>query len=213
MHKLIKYSLFVSILLLFINVNAQEITTTQETKDSTNLSLLNSGKTSINEFQNLYSIESELEHQKLLRNIFAVSFLFLFATLLFIIFYYGSKVKKINVLINAQNEYMNSTKDQLQKIIAVFNYIDQHIFITNSKGVIEWTNSFALKVFKEDYESNAVSLLNKFSSENQGKIFQAINSKETALFTDSVFENTTKWKMIPIANSKDEFSNMVFVGY
>ncbi|MEN8121620.1 MAG: hypothetical protein ABFS35_14805, partial [Bacteroidota bacterium] len=157
--------------------------------------------------------ESELEHQKLLRNIFAVSFIFLFATLMFIIFFYGSRVKKINELINVQNEYMNSAKDQLQKIIAVFNYIDQLIFITDSKGVVEWTNSFALKDFKDDYENSKVSLLNKFSSENQGVVFQAINNSQVINFSDNVFENSKNWKMIPIANSKGEFSNMVFVGY
>jgi len=200
-------------MLLSLNINAQEITTTQNKNDSTNISLLNSGKSSITEFQNLYSLESELEHQKLLRNIFAVSFVFLFALLMFIIFHYGSKVKKINELINAQNEYMNSTKDQLQKIIAVFNYIDQFVFITNSKGIIEWTNSYALKDFKEDYEDNKISLLNKFSSENQGKILQAINSMQTSEFKENIFENANNWKMIPIANSKDEFSNMVCVGY
>jgi len=213
MYKFLKFSIFVLSLFLFVNINAQEIKKPQENKDSTIISGLNTGKTSITEFQNLYSLESELEHQKLLRNIFGISFIFLFAALMFIIFYYGSKVKKINELINVQNLYMNSTKDQLQKIIAVFNYIDQLIFITDSKGMVEWTNSFALKVFKDDYENNKISLLDKFSSENQGKVFQAINSNNTSMFKDEAFSRDNNWKMIPIANSKNEFSNMVFIGY
>jgi len=196
-----------------LNINAQEITTSQEKKDSIVTFGLNTGNTSISEFQNLYLLESELEHQKLLRNIFAVSFIFLFASLMFIIFFYGSKVKKINELINVQNEYMNSAKDQLQKIIAVFNYIDQLVFITNSKGVVEWTNSFALKVFKDDFENNKVNLLNKFSAENQGVIFHSINNSQVANFADNIYENNKNWKMIPITNSKGEFSNIVFVGY
>lgn len=212
MHKLLQYPFLISILILSLNINAQEITTSQEKKDSIVTFGLNAGNTSISEFQNMYSLESELEHQKLLRNIFAVSFIFLFASLMFIIFFYGSKVKKINELINVQNEYMNSAKDQLQKIIAVFNYIDQLIFITDSKGVVEWTNSYALKVFKDDYENNSVSLLDKFSSENQEKVFYAINNSQVTNFIDHVFEKNKNWKMIPIANSKGEFSNMVFVG-
>ncbi len=213
MHKLLQFPFLISILLLSLNINAQEITTSQEKKDSIVTFGLNTGNTSISEFQNLYLLESELEHQKLLRNIFAVSFIFLFASLMFIIFFYGSKVKKINELINVQNEYMNSAKDQLQKIIAVFNYIDQLVFITNSKGVVEWTNSFALKVFKDDFENNKVNLLNKFSAENQGVIFQSINNSQVANFADNIYENNKNWKMIPITNSKGEFSNIVFVGY
>lgn len=214
MIKLLKSLLIILLVFFSVVLNAQEISKPQENKDSTVLKDLKTRTTSsISEFQNLYSLESELEHQKLLRNIFAVSFIFLFATLMFIIFFYGSRVKKINELINVQNEYMNSAKDQLQKIIAVFNYIDQLIFITDSKGVVEWTNSFALKDFKDDYENNKVSLLNKFSSENQGVVFQAINNSQVINFSDNVFENSKNWKMIPIANSKGEFSNMVFVGY
>ncbi len=193
-------------------MSAQETTLSQEKKDSTVNNGLNVGNTSIDQFQNLHSMESELEHQKLLRNIFAASFIFLFASLMFIIFFYGSKVKKINELINVQNDYMNSAKDQLQKIIAVFNHIDQLVFITDSKGVVEWTNSFALTVFKDDYENNKVNLLNKFSAENQGIIFQSINNNQAIKIIDNVFESNKNWKMIPIANSKGDFSNMVFVG-
>ena len=213
MYKFLKFSILISTLLLSESLSAQKDTTMQVKKDSTVISGLNAGNTSISEFKNLYSLESELEHQKLLRNIFAISFIFLFVSLMFIIFFYGSRVKKINELINVQNEYMNSAKDQLQKIIAVFNDIDQFIFITNSKGVVEWTNSFALKVFKDDYENNKVNLLNKFSAENQGIIFQAINSSLTTKYTDSVFGIRNSWKMIPITNSKGEFSNMVFIGF
>ena len=213
MQNLFKWLFFIPFLFVTVNLSAQEITDPEEKNDSTNFSLLNSGKSSISEFQNTYLLESELEHQKLLRNIFAISFVFLFAALMFIIFYYGSKVKKINELIQIQNEYMNSAKDQLQKVIAVFNYIDQLIFITGSKGIIEWTNSFAMKVFEDDYEKNKISLIDKFSTENQGEIFKAINSNQTVIFDDHIFENNNNWKMIPISNSKGEFSNMVFVGY
>ncbi|RLD83333.1 MAG: hypothetical protein DRJ07_06830 [Bacteroidetes bacterium] len=213
MIKLIKYLLVIIMTFSYFVMSAQETTLSQEKKDSTVNNGLNVGNTSIVQFQNLHSLESELEHQKLLRNIFAASFIFLFASLMFIIFFYGSKVKKINELINVQNEYMNSAKDQLQKIIAVFNYIDQLVFITNSKGVVEWTNSFALKVFKDDFENNKVNLLNKFSAENQGVIFQSINNSQVTNFTDNIFESNKNWKMIPITNSKGEFSNIVFVGY
>ena len=213
MFKTINYVIPVFFLIIFTNINAQEINSNTENIDTSNISILSSRNTSIVQSQNIYSLESELTHQKLLRNIFAASFLFLFAALMFVIFYYGSKVRKINELISAQNNYMNSTKDQLQKIISVFNHIDRSVFITNSKGVIEWTNTLANKKIGGSYENSEINLLNKFSSENQGKVFQSINNKITAEFNDTVFENISKWRVIPIENSKDKFSNMVFIGF
>ena len=208
-----KHLLSLSVLLVFsfsLVLKAQEVSKTQKKEDSITVSELNP-VTNLR-LQDAYTLKSDVEHQKMLRNIFAVSFVFLLAALLFIVFFYGSRVKKINHLIVSQNAYLNSTKDQLQKIINVFNYIDQLVFITDSKGVIEWANSFALNVFNEDYENNKLSLLNKFSTENQGNIFRGINNNEACLFTDNIFEGTNDWKMIPISNSKNNFSNMVFIG-
>lgn len=213
MQNLFKSLFFISFLFVSINISAQETTTNITSTDSTVLSTLKTSSASINQFQDKLMLETELEHQKLLRNIFALSFIFLFAALMFIIFFYGSKVKKINELILVQNDYMNSAKDQLQKIIGIFNYIDQFVFISSSKGVVEWVNSFALNEFKDDYAKNKVSILEKFTSENQGKIFQAVNNNTRVQFTDNLYKSVTNWKVIPIANSKGEFSNMVFIGY
>jgi len=212
MQNLFKSLLFISFLFVSININAQETPTYKANGDSTIFPTLKTSSTSINGFQDKLMLETELEHQKLLRNIFAISFIFLFAALMFIIFFYGSKVKRINELILVQNDYMNSAKDQLQKIIGVFNHIDRFVFISSSKGIVEWTNSFALNEFKDDYEKNKVSILEKFTQENQGKIFQAINNNTRVQFIDNLYK-ATNWKVIPIANSKGEFSNMVFIGY
>lgn len=214
MQNLFKRLLFISILFVSINISAQETPSNNTIKDSTVLSNLKKSSTSsINGFQDKLMLETELEHQKLIRNIFALSFIFLFAALMFIIFFYGSKVKKINELIILQNDYMNSAKDQLQKIIAVFNYIDQFVIITGAKGVVEWANSYALNEFRDDYEKNKISFLEKFSTDSQGKIFQAINNNTRVQFSDNMYKTVSNWKAIPIANSKGEFSNLVFIGY
>lgn len=213
MQHLFKRLIFILFLFVSVNLSAQETPASKNGTDTSLLSTLKKNSSSINGFQDKLLLETELEHQKLLRNIFALSFMFLFAALMFIIFFYGSKVKKINELIIVQNDYMNSAKDQLQKIIGVFNHIDQFVFITGSKGVVEWANSYAMNEFKDDYENNKVSLLEKFSSENQGKIFRAINNNARVQFTDNLYKAASNWKVITVANSKGEFSNMVFIGY
>jgi len=194
-----------------MNVSAQEITLPNKI-DSVDFTELSAGTTSISNFEEKFMLETELEHQKLLRNIFMISFFFLFAALMFIIFFYGSKVKKINELIVTQNSRLNAVRDQLQKMIMIFDHVDRLIFITNNKGEIEWANTRARKNFTEDFLQNKISLMTKFSDENQGKLFQSINKIEPLDFTDSLYADVKNWKMIPITNPSGEFSNMVFIG-
>jgi hypothetical protein len=167
---------------------------------------------SLLDFHADYLTNSEIEHQKVMRNIFGVGFVLLLGLLIFTIVFYGNKIKKVSKIILLQNDVVNSSKDQLVKIINIFNYIDQQIYITDSKGNVEWINSFASKWFIEDFEKNKISLLTKFKAENQGIVFQGINEDKPILFIDNLNGKDLEWKMIPIKNSKGEFSNMIFVG-
>ena len=173
---------------------------------------LNDSISSMIDFQSNFLNNVEIEHQKLVRNIFIAAFLLMLGMLIYTIFFYGNKIKKVTGIIFMQNEVVNSSKDQLVKVINIFNYIDQQVYITDAKGNVEWLNTYASKWFTESYESNKISLLNKFKSENQGIVFQGINEDKPILFKDNLFGQESEWKMIPIKNSKGEFSNMVFVG-
>ena len=207
-----KKLIFILYLIIFtVNIQAQEISKQNKT-DSVNFNELSLANSSINSFEQKYLLETELEHQKLLRNIFMISFAFLFIVLMFIILYYGSKVKKINDLIVMQNDRINAVRDQLQKIISVFDHIDRMVFITDTKGIIEWANINAREKFTEDFLRTKISLIEKFTDESQGKIFKAINKSEMINFDDQLFENVKNWKMVPISNSNNEFANMVFIG-
>jgi len=195
---------------LGISANASTHTANYQLNDSTK-TIISDSLNSMIDFQSDYMANAEAEHQKLLRNIFAIGFIFMMGLLVFTIFFYGNKIKKVSNIIMMQNEVLNSTKDQLIKIINLFNYIDQQVYITDSKGNIEWHNTFAANWFTLDYEKEKISLINKFSTENQGLIFQGINEVKTVSFEDNLFSQKGMWKMVPIKNSKDEFSNMVFI--
>lgn len=158
-----------------------------------------------------YIQKSEIEHQKLIRNIFAVSFIAVLALLLFTMFFYGSKIKKISNIIVLQDDALKSTKDQLIKIIGIFNHIDQQVYITDSDGNIEWANTTATNILNEKYEETKISIIEKFNKENREILSKAIGEQKEVHFVDNLFPNYNKWKMIPVKNSKGEFSNMVFI--
>ena len=182
----------------------QQIDTVQQALSANLDSMLN--------HQSNYLTNAEVEHQKLLRNIFAISFVVMMALLVFTTVFYGRKIKKVSGIIMMQSEVLNSTKDQLVKIINIFNYIDRQVYITDAKGNIEWHNVFAANWFVQDYEKERISLISKFADENKGQILQGINDVKIISFDDEIFGQKATWKMIPVKNSKDEFANMVFIG-
>ncbi len=204
--------LLLFMLLSFSNTILPETKLTQFQQIDSKKPDINDSITSMMNFHSDYLTNAEIEHQKLTRNIFIVAFVLMLGLLIFTIVFYGNKIKKVSSIILLQSEVVNSSKDQLVKVINIFNYIDLQVYITDSKGNVEWVNSFASKWFTESYESNKISLLNKFKSENQGIVFQGINQDQAVLYKDNLFGKELDWKMIPIKNSKGEFSNMVFVG-
>ena len=163
-------------------------------------------------YQSDFMTNAEIEHQRLLRNIFAISFIVVLGILVFTIVFYGRKIKKVSGVIMMQNQVLTSTRDQLVKIINIFNHIDRQVYITDSKGNIEWHNLHASNWFVQDYEKEKISLISKFADENKGKILQAINDVKTVSFNDKIFNQQTSWKMIPVKNSNEEFANIVFIG-
>jgi hypothetical protein len=166
---------------------------------------------SLMSFQSDFINTNEIEHQILLRNIFIAGFLLILGLLIFTILFYGGKIKKVSSIILLQNDAVQSTKDQLVKIINIFNYIDAYVLITDSKGNIEWLNTYTSKKFSDDYHQLKLNLIDKLKTESQGLVFQGINSDKAILFSDNLFGNENQWKMIPIKNSKNEFSNMIFL--
>ena len=197
-------------LVLIIVPAAASIPGKQQVPDSTTQNLQEPLK-SYENFNADYLQKVEIEHQKLLRNIFAASFFFLLALLIFTMVFYGSKIKKVSNIIVLQDEALKSTKDQLIKIINIFNYIDQQVYITDSKGIIEWINAYGTNFFTEKYEETQINLVSRFSTENQGNVLKGINDQVLMSFKDKMFNEHLAWKMIPIKNSKGEFSNMVFI--
>jgi len=176
-----------------------------------NASLLMENGNSIEDIQSKYFVNAEIEHQKLLRNIFAIGFIVLFVALIFIIVFYGSKIKKVNELITKQNILVNSSKDQLVKIISVFNHLDQMIFITDKDGIIEWANDFSLTFLKQDYLTEKINLLSKFSDINRLSINDSIAENKILKIYDNVFSDNAQWKIVPINNANNSFSNMIFI--
>ncbi|MBN1251215.1 MAG: hypothetical protein JXR51_10870 [Bacteroidales bacterium] len=194
-------------------INSQSTKTDSLTNSSYSVKnqLLDNNDT-FSEMQSEYLSNSETDHQKLLRNIFAAGFVFIFLILIFIIFFYGTKIKKINELITKQNILVSSSKDQLVKIIAVFNYLNQMVFITDKEGVIEWANDFSLPFLNQDYTNQKINLLNNFSDENKNSIKNAIDINSKTEFIDNILLNKAQWKIIPISNANQVFSNIVFIG-
>jgi hypothetical protein len=204
--RLFSILLVIAMMFIYSPISASTAYQVKQTQDST-IQTLNH---QLN-YNSDYLQKAEVEHQILLRNIFAVGFFFMLVMLIFTLYFYASKIKKVTDILILQDDALKSTKDQLIKIINIFNYVDQQIYITDSKGIIEWANTYASNYFTEKYEENQISLVQKFTTENQGIVFKGINDQLQVTFKDNLYKEQAQWKMIPIKNSKGEFSNMVFI--
>ncbi|MFN8258768.1 MAG: hypothetical protein U0W24_23975 [Bacteroidales bacterium] len=202
--------LILAIFTIGISVAANPAQIKSANTDSINFSI-NDSVPSILDLRSDYLVNSEVEHQKMLRNIFIAGFVLILGLLLFTIFFYGNKIKKVSEVILMQNDALNSVKDQLVKVIGVFNCIDIFVFITDSKGNIEWLNTYSSGYFTEDIEKSKINLITRFKPENQGVVFNGINIERIVEFNETVFGVQKTWKMVPLKNSKGEFSNMVFL--
>jgi len=205
------------LILIICLIISNQFIFSQNTQDSLqhnnieNKSLLNNNSKSLENIQSEYFVNTEIEHQKLIRNIFAIGFITLFIALIFIIVFYGNKIKKVNELITKQNVVVNSSKDQLVKIISVFNHLDQMVFITDKNGIIEWANDFSLSFLEQNYLTDKINLLKKFTDKNRLSINDNIAENKILKTYDNIFSEKAQWKIIPINNANNKFSNIVFI--
>lgn len=94
---MIKKTIFV--VTLFIISFASFATQNNSIQQDTTIQELTENINSLNDFHSDYILNSELEHQKLIRNIFAFSFGAMLLLLGFVIFTYGKKIKKVSNVI------------------------------------------------------------------------------------------------------------------
>lgn len=88
---------------LFSTIPAKAQVNNAKIQDSVSQSIQEPTETYLN-YNTDYLAKSELEHQKLIRNIFVISFIFVLALLIFTMFFYGGKIKKVTNILVLQDE-------------------------------------------------------------------------------------------------------------
>lgn len=167
------------------------------------------------------SLENEVYHQKLMKYIFLVGFVFSILFLIFILYIYNSKIKSVANLIKIQEREINLKKLEVDKLSLILNQTENAVSLTDADGKIIWANNGFSSLFGKDFEelvgtpdenifNHATSDALKLQIENCRK------SKEPALYSNSFTDEfgSKVWyqrHLIPLVDEKNEIINFAAI--
>ncbi len=171
--------------------------------------------------QDIVINETKFRTQKLYKNIFLISFIFMIVFVCFMFFIYHSKIKEVLKLISIQEKELILKSFEIKKLGMILNNTEDAVSITDEKGSIIWNNSSFINVFGYSLEEiKQDSNFNIFvSSKNDVReLLNKCKTKKTAVLYST---NTTNkqgdeiWfqrKIMPVKNDdNNEVINFVVV--
>lgn len=171
------------------------------------------------DFDEVFLYKTEIQSQKLLKNLFLSGFIFMSLVVIFLFYMNNSKIKKVVELVKIQEREINLKKFEVEKLSTILNNTVDGLTIIDNKNKILWNNKSFLLLY--GYEKNEVETLNiKFlSSENeeiQKLIDKCISEKTPVQFTFD-FKNKNndtiyiQRRIIPISDDKNEIENFAII--
>ncbi len=165
------------------------------------------------DFENVMLYNTKLQTQRLYKNIFLISFVFMLFFVGFLFFIYYSKIKEVLKLVSIQEKELNLKSFEVKKLGMILNNTEDAVSITNEKGNIIWNNNSFFNVFGyslEEVEQN--ERFNIFLSDKK-EIKDLLNKckteKTSILFSDKIInkkgeETWFQRKIMPIIDEENK---------
>jgi len=191
--KISKIILILVIIFLSLNTFAQN-----NNNDSLNVNNLEQfGSANFNE--QIFNLRTEVSTQKVQRNIFVVSFIFMIFVVIMILYLYHTKIKEVLKMVKIQERELELRKFEVNKLGQILNYTENSIILTDLNGEILWANNGFSSLFGKTYQ--------ELKAQNNANIFTNINSKNTKVVDEC---RTTKEPVLYSSDFTDEFDNKVW---
>lgn len=166
-----------------------------------------------------FFIDTQLQTQKLLKNLFLIGFIFMTLVVIFLFYINNVKIKEVLNMVKVQERQLNLKKFEIEKMSIILNNTIDAITIVDSDSKILWFNTSFLNLY--GYEKNEVidKQIEIFSSENtniQELLDNAKNNLKPVQFTFD-FKNKAgqtifiQRRIIPISNSNQETENFAII--
>jgi len=157
--------------------------------------------------------KTQLQAQKLYKNIFLISFVFMLVFIGFLFFIYYSKIKEVLKIISIQEKELILKNFEVKKLGMILNNTEDSVSITNKEGNIIWNNNSFFNVF--GYSLEEVEQNDKFNvflsqkKEIQDLLDKCKINNTSVLFTDKTEnkKNEEVWfqrKIMPVIDEDNK---------
>jgi PAS domain S-box-containing protein len=215
--------LFFSLLVfIFISYNQAYSQTLQDSTTNQNrISNFNNQNKFADQKQNEFLLETEIEQQKLFRNLFFIGFVFLLVFIIVLIFSYRSKVKRISRIIEFQKAQQNSHNLQIMIFSMVLNQVENSVVIASSTGEIQWYNESFVNLFnysqEKDKNKSIFSIPEKTDNTKFNNAMKTLlEEKNLTSYDDKFIDSLGKEisfmrKVIPIMDNHNGLVNVIVI--
>ncbi len=172
-----------------------------------------------NHINDLIIVNSKLQSQKLLKNLFLAGFIFMAIMVIFLFYINNVKIKQILELVKIQEQQVNAKNFEIDKLSIILNNTMDGIAIIDKDNKVLWNNTAFLQIYGYEKDEIKDVKIDFFSSENtdiQELINKAKNEKKPVQFTfdiknknnDTIF---IQRRIIPITDSENKIENFAII--
>lgn len=167
----------------------------------------------------LFAYETQIQTQKLLKNLFLIGFIFMTVIVIFLFYINNTKIKQVVRLVKKQEYDIVLKKFEVEKLSIILNNTVDAIVIIDDINNILWNN----QSFYELYEISKEEVINKnidFFSNEDNKIQELLDKtkieKKPIQYTFSFKSKNDRIiyiqrRILPITDSKSEIKNFAII--
>jgi len=170
-------------------------------------------------YEDAYVLETQIQSQKLLKNLFLIGFIFMTFVVIFLFYINNVKIKEVLKMVGIQEKQFEHKKFESEKLSIILNNTIDAICIISNNHEILWYNSSFLAMYgyaKKEIEDKKIDLFTSENTDIQELLNNAKNNKKPIQFTFD-FKNKSdqtifiQRRIIPISNEENSIENFAII--
>lgn len=170
-------------------------------------------------YEDNFILETQLQSQKLLKNLFLIGFIFMTFVVIFLFYINNVKIKEVLQMVKIQERQIDLKKFEIEKMSFILNNTIDAICIIDTQNKILWNNSSFISLYgyeKEELENKKIDFFTSENNNIQELLENAKNNKKPVQFTFD-FKNKLQQtifvqrRIIPISNHDNSTENFAII--
>jgi len=170
-------------------------------------------------FDSLMEYESNIQTQRLLKNLFLIGFIFMSLLSIFLFYINNVKIKQIVNMVKIQDRQIDIKNFEVEKLSIILHQTNDGIAIVDDTSNINWFNNSFLKIYgytEQEIENEKIDFFRSENEDIQNLLDKVKTEKKPVQFT---FEFKDKKgdtlyiqrKVLPFSDDKSQVTNYAFI--